>query len=130
MIRQNLMPKEMLRDWKVQPIGGIFGESAEGKKGPQRCFWKNVKILGIVQKAERDPQDLVFGDSCKKAESDPQRYYGKSAVEPYSQRVYDEDNYWGETSDIRDGQPCCVGSDCHQVVHLNSLLVMGIMLTL
>ena len=52
-----------------------------------------MKILGIVQKAERDPQDLVFGDSCKKAESDPQRYYGKSAVEPYSQRVYDEDNY-------------------------------------
>ena len=24
-----------------------------------------VKILGIVQKAERDPQDLVFGDSCE-----------------------------------------------------------------
>ena len=50
-----------------------------------------VRILGIVQKAESDPQDLVFGDSCKKAESDPQRYYGKSVVEPYSQRVYDED---------------------------------------
>ena len=25
-----------------------------------------VKILGIVQKAESDPQDLVFGDSCKR----------------------------------------------------------------
>ena len=45
MIRQSLMPKEMLRDWKVQPIGGIFGDSAEGKKGPQRCFekmWSNL----------------------------------------------------------------------------------------
>ena len=25
-----------------------------------------VKILGIVQKAERDPQDCIFGDSCKR----------------------------------------------------------------
>ena len=25
-----------------------------------------VRILGIVQKAESDPQDLVFGDSCKR----------------------------------------------------------------
>ena len=25
-----------------------------------------MKILGIVQKAERDPQDLVFGDSCER----------------------------------------------------------------
>ena len=49
----------MLRDWKVQPIGGIFGDSAEGKKGPQRCFEK--EFMGIVAKAE----------------SDPHRYYGK-----------------------------------------------------
>ena len=45
MIRQNLMPKETLRDWKVQPIGGIFGDSAEGKKDPQRYFekmWSNL----------------------------------------------------------------------------------------
>ena len=49
-----------------------------------------VRILGIVQKAESDPQDLVFGDSCK-AENDPQRYYGISLVKPYSQRVLNED---------------------------------------
>ena len=51
MIRQSLMPKEMLRDWKVQPIGGIFGDSAEGKKGPQRCFEK--EFMGIVAKGRK-----------------------------------------------------------------------------
>ena len=40
MIRQSLMPKEMLRDWKVQPIGGIFGDSAEGKKRSPKMFLK------------------------------------------------------------------------------------------
>ena len=43
-IRQNSPPWDLLRDWKVQLIGGIFGDSAEGKRGPQRCFkkmWSN-----------------------------------------------------------------------------------------
>ena len=71
-----------------------------------------MKILGIVQKAERDPQDLVFGDSCKKAESDPQRYYGKVrsnlTVKEYMMRTivegrrqtYGTDNraVWGATA--------------------------------
>ena len=43
------MPKEMLRDWKVQPIGGIFGDSAEGKK-----------------KVPKDVSKRVHGDSCKR----------------------------------------------------------------
>ncbi|MCP3669323.1 MAG: hypothetical protein GY814_02585 [Gammaproteobacteria bacterium] len=73
MIRQSLMPKEMLRDWKVQPIGGIFGDSAEGKKGPQRCFEKRV-----------------HGDSCKRQKAIPIDIM-ESVVEPYSQRVYNED---------------------------------------
>ena len=64
----------MLRDWKVQPIGGILGIVQKEEKeipkmeslwimqkaesDPQRCFGrKNVKILEIVQQAERDPQD-------------------------------------------------------------------------
>ena len=29
-------------------------------------FDQLVKILGIAQKAERDPQDCIFGDSCKR----------------------------------------------------------------
>ena len=28
----------MLRDWEVQPIGGIFGDSAEGRKRPPKMF--------------------------------------------------------------------------------------------
>ena len=91
MIRQSLMPKEMLRDWKVQPIGGIFGESAEGKKGPQRCFEKKCEDLGDSAKGRKRSPRLSLWGQLQKAESDPQRYYGKSVVKPYSQRVYNED---------------------------------------
>ena len=47
----------MLRDWKVQPIGGIFGDSAEGKKGPQRCFEKEA--LGIVAKGRKRSPEML-----------------------------------------------------------------------
>ena len=73
MIRQSLMPKEMLRDWKVQPIGGIFGDSAEGKKRSPKMFRKRV-----------------HGDSCKRQKAIPIDIM-ESVVEPYSQRVYNED---------------------------------------
>ena len=36
-----------------------------------------MKILGIVQKAERDPQDCVFGDSCKRQKVIPKDIMGK-----------------------------------------------------
>ena len=49
-----------------------------------------VKILGIVQKAESDPQDLVFGDSCKRQKVIPKDIM-ESVIKPYSQRVLDED---------------------------------------
>ena len=50
-----------------------------------------MKILGIVQKAERDPQDLVFGDSCKRQKVIPKDIIEKFLVKPYSQRVLNED---------------------------------------
>ena len=89
-----------------------------------------MKILGIVQKAERDPQDLVFGDSCKRQKVIPkdimEKVRSNLTVKEYMMRTIIE----GRRQTYGTDKPCCVGSDCHQVVHLNSLLVMGIMLTL
>ena len=45
MIRQSLPPRDAPR------LEGLTN------------WWK---ILGIVQKAEKDPQDCIFGDSCKR----------------------------------------------------------------
>ena len=87
MIRQNLMPKEMLRDWKVQPIGGIFGDSAEGKKRSPKMF---LKKCGQTLQAESSMVRTLFE---------------------------------GRRQTYVDGRPCCVGSDCHQVLHLYRLLV-------
>ena len=35
----------------------------------------------------------------------------------------------GDVRHMWTDKPCCVGSDCHQVVHLYSLLVLEVMLT-
>ena len=64
MIRQSLMPKEMLRDWKVQPTGGIFGDSAEGKKRSPRCFekmWSN-----LTGREEYDEDDGYYEDEPRR----------------------------------------------------------------
>ena len=89
MIRQSLMPKEMLRDWKVQPIGGIFGDSAEGKKkkkGPQGV----LKKCGQTFQAKNNMMRTLFE---------------------------------GGRQTHGDGRPCCVGRDCHQVLHLDGWLM-------
>ena len=89
-----------------------------------------MKILGIVQKAERDPQDFIFGDSCKRQKVIPkdimEKVWSNLTVKEYLMRTSIE----GRRRTHVDGQPCCVGSDCHLVPHLGCELVMDIMLTL
>ena len=58
---------------------------------------KLVKILGILQKAERDPQDCIFGNSCKRQKMIPKDVLEESVVKPYSQGVLDEDINLGVT---------------------------------
>ena len=56
-----------------------------------------MKILGILQKAERDSQDCIFGDSCKRQKMIPKDVLEESVVKPYSQGVLDEDINLGVT---------------------------------
>ena len=87
MIRQNLMPKEMLRDWKVQPIGGVFGGSAEGKKKVPKDV---LKKCGQTLQAESSMVRTLFE---------------------------------GRRQTHVDGRSCCVGRDCHLVLHLDGWLI-------
>ena len=79
-----------------------------------------MKFLGIVQKAEKDPQDCIFGNSCKRQKMIPRDVLEEKRGQTIQSKSIDEDINLGETSDIcgQDKQPCCVGSDCHLVVHL------------
>ena len=70
MIRQSLPPRDAPR------LEGLTN------------WWE---ILGIVQKAERDPQDCIFGNSCKRQKMIPKDVLEESVVKPYSQGVLDED---------------------------------------
>ena len=57
-----------------------------------------MKILGIVQKAERDPQDCIFGNSCKRQKMIPKDVLEEKCGQTiYSQRVLDEDINLGVT---------------------------------
>ena len=56
-----------------------------------------MKILGILQKAERDPEDCIFGNSCKRQKMIPKDVFEESVVKPYSQGVLDEDINLGVT---------------------------------
>ena len=61
MIRQSLMPEETLRDWKVQPVGGIFGESAEGKKVPKDVLKKCEDLGDSAEGIKRSPRLSLWG---------------------------------------------------------------------
>ena len=54
--------------------------------------------MGIAQKAEKDPQDCIFGDSCKRQKVIPKDVLKENVVKPYVQRGYDEEINLGETS--------------------------------
>ena len=92
-----------------------------------------MESLGTVQKAKKVPKDVLkksLWGWLQKAESDPQRSYGRSVVETPSQRVYNEDINRGETSDTCGRTDRAVwGATAIKVVHLYSLLGMEIMLT-
>ena len=47
--------------------------------------------LGDSAKAERDPQDCIFGNSCKRQKMILKDVLEESVVKPYSQGVLDED---------------------------------------
>ena len=71
---------EMLRDWKVWPIGENLGDSAKGRKRSPR-----LKPLGMVAKGWN---------------WSPKVFWKESMVKSYSQRVYNEDTSWGETGKV------------------------------
>ena len=58
--------------------------------------------MGILQKAERDPQDCIFGNSCKRQKMIPKDVLEESVVKPYSQGVLDEDTNLGVTEGLTD----------------------------
>ena len=67
MIRQSLPPRD-----------------AQGLEGLTNL----VKILGVVQKAERDPQDWIFGDSCKRQKVIPKDVLKKECGQNHTVREY------------------------------------------
>ena len=68
-----------------------------------------VKILGIVQKAESVPQDLVFGDSCKRQKVIPkgimEKVWSNLTVKEYIMRTLVE----GRRRTYVDGQTVLCG---------------------
>ena len=60
-------------------------------RGDER-FDQLGRILGIVQKAERDPQDCIFGDSCKRQKVIPkdvleEKVWSNHTVKEYIMRT-------------------------------------------
>ena len=82
-----------------------------------------MNILGIVQTAERDPQDLVFGGSCKRQKAIlkdfMEKVWSNLTVKECIMRTLIE----GRRRTYVGDKPCCVGSDCHLVVHLDGWLI-------
>ena len=58
--------------------------------------------MGILQKAERDPEDCIFGNSCKRQKMIPKDVLEESVVKPYRQGVLDEDTNLGVTEGLTD----------------------------
>ena len=74
-----------------------------------------IESLGIVAKRQKViPKDIM------------EKVWSNLTVKEYMMRTLIEVDVRHMWTD----KPCCVRSDCHLVVHLDSLLVMEIMLTL
>jgi hypothetical protein len=59
-----MIPKDVLEESVVKPYSqGVLDEDIN--LGVTR-FDRLGRVLGTVQKAERGPQDCIFGDSCKR----------------------------------------------------------------
>ena len=87
-----------------------LGDSAKRQKEIPR-----IEPLGIVAKRQKViPKDIM------------EKVRSNLTVKEYIMRTLIEGRRQTHGTD----RPCCVGSDCHLVVHLNSLLGMEIMLAL
>ena len=58
------------------------------------------RVLGTVQKAERGPQDCIFGDSCKRQKVIPKDVLEEKCGQTIQSKSIDEVINLGETSDI------------------------------